>query len=116
MQVSLEQLAEKKVTPFQLQVYKAISLIPAGKVSTYKEVANAIGCGSCQAVGQALKRNPFAPTVPCHRVISTDLTIGGFFGKIDGEQIDKKLKLLKEEGVDFKDGKLISSEAIFAFI
>jgi len=96
-----------KVTPFQKKVYDAISKIPKGKVSTYKLVAEHIGCRSAQAVGQALKRNPFAPEVPCHRVVSSDLTIGGFCGKISGEKILEKIEILKSEGVNFKKGIIV---------
>ena len=55
----------------------------AGKVSTYQELAKALHCGSCQAVGQALRRNPYAPIVPCHRVIAASQAIGGFCGNAD---------------------------------
>lgn len=51
----------RQVTPFQRKVYDAISTIPRGKVTTYKDLARAVGCGSTQAVGQALKRNPLGP-------------------------------------------------------
>lgn len=98
--------AASPVTPFQRQVYQAVARIPKGRVMTYQGLARAIGCGSCQAVGQALKRNPFAPTVPCHRVINSDLTLGGFAGQRQGEEIDRKLALLAGEGVLFANGRL----------
>ena len=107
---------KRKVTSFQSSVYDACSRIPKGKVSTYAAVAKAIGCKSARAVGQALKRNPFAPKVPCHRVISSSLTIGGFNGKTSGSEIRRKLALLKAEGVEFdgegrlKDGSRRVSE------
>lgn len=60
---------------------------------TYKEVAHAIGKPKAyRAVGNALNRNPFAPEVPCHRVIKSDGSIGGF-----ASGSNKKLKLLKSE-------------------
>ncbi len=104
-----------KVTQFQQKVYDAISEIPKGKISTYKLVADYIGCRSAQAVGQALKRNPFAPEVPCHRVISSDLTIGGFGGKVSGIKIRNKIKLLKSEGVKFKGGRIIDCDKVYKF-
>ena len=64
-----------KMTDFQKRVYDALLLIPEGKVTTYKILADFIGCRSSQAIGQALTRNPHAPLVPCHRVIKTDRTI-----------------------------------------
>lgn len=88
-------------TEFEKQVYDAISKIPAGKVTTYKSLAERLGCGSAQAVGQALKRNSNAPEVPCHRVINSQLKIAGYMGKTDGDEIQRKLKLLESEGVHF---------------
>ncbi|MCB9807571.1 MGMT family protein [Candidatus Peribacteria bacterium] len=66
------------MTPFQQKVYDALLLIPCGKVTTYKLLGDFIGCKSAQAIGQALTKNPHAPEVPCHRVIKTDGTIGGY--------------------------------------
>ena len=71
--------------------------VPAGSTITYGELARRIGCRSAQAVGQALKRNPFAPHVPCHRVVAADGSIGGYFGEREGEMIDRKRKLLEKE-------------------
>ena len=66
--------ATRTPTAFESQVYGALGEIPRGRVATYAALAARLDCGSAQAVGQALKRNPFAPEVPCHRVIrSTDL-------------------------------------------
>jgi len=103
------------VTPFRQRVYDALCRVPPGKVTTYKLLGQAIGCSSNRAIGQALRNNPFAPRVPCHRVIRSDLTIGGFAGKVHGAKIRKKLRLLKEEGVDFRDGFLADSEQVFEF-
>ena len=103
------------MTAFQNKVYESLQLVPKGKVTTYKLLAMHIDCGSCQAVGQALRRNPFAPRVPCHRVIASDLTIGGFAGNRTGPEIKRKLALLKSEGVHFKDGHLIDPSKIFRF-
>ncbi len=94
-------------TAFQRSVYEAVSRIPPGKVSTYAAIAAAIGCRSPRAVGQALKANPFAPEVPCHRVISSALTLGGFQGSTGGEELQRKRRLLAQEGVYFNaDGRL----------
>jgi methylated-DNA-[protein]-cysteine S-methyltransferase len=87
-------------------VYEATKRIPRGKVATYKFIANTIACNSPRAVGQALRVNPFAPEVPCHRVIASNLSIGGFFGEVSGEKISVKLALLAQEGVEFSEGKL----------
>ena len=71
--------------------------VPAGATITYGELARRIGCRSAQAVGQALKRNPFAPDVPCHRVVGANGSLGGYFGEREGEMIERKRKLLNEE-------------------
>ena len=89
---------DSRITDFQRRVYLALLDVPRGATVSYKELGNRIGCKSARAIGQALKRNPFAPDVPCHRVINSDGRIGGFHGQRDGEMIDRKLKLLASEG------------------
>lgn len=83
---------------------------------TYRGLAQAIGCSSCQAVGQALRRNPFAPVVPCHRVIKSDLTPGGFTGKQDHSAIQRKLELLAAEGVVFENGVLRDLDRLLTLV
>ena len=90
-------------TEFEGRVYGALREIPVGRVVTYRELARHLECGSTQAVGQALKRNSFAPEVPCHRVICTDGTLGGYAGKRKGVRVERKRCLLAEEGVLFDD-------------
>jgi methylated-DNA-[protein]-cysteine S-methyltransferase len=104
------------LTPFQRRVYDAVCRVPAGRVVTYKSLAESIDCRSCQAVGQALRRNPYAPTVPCHRVVKTDLTLGGFFGHTTGSKLDEKRTLLQLEGVrmDESTGK-IDRQSVYMF-
>ena len=85
------------IPPFQRRVYLALLDIPAGTTISYGELARRIGCRSAQAVGQALKRNPFAPQVPCHRVVAANGTIGGYNGKREGVEIERKRQLLAEE-------------------
>ena len=94
------------ITPFQRRVYAALRLIPRGRVTTYASLARRLGCGSPRAVGQALRRNPFSPEVPCHRVIRSDLTIGGFAGNRSGPQVARKVALLQAEGIEFSNGHL----------
>ena len=98
------------VTPFRQKVYTALLEVPAGKVITYAALGKRIECGSAQAIGQAMRHNPFAPEVPCHRVIKSDLTIGGYLGELGGEELSKKLRLLESEGVFFDEvGKIVDS-------
>lgn len=93
-------------TEFQCRVYYIVSCIPRGCVITYAMLARAVGCSSARAIGQVLKRNPLAPLVPCHRVIASDLTPGGYCGSLTPHMVRKKVELLASEGVYFKSGKL----------
>jgi len=74
---------------------------------TYKTIAERLGTKAYRAVGQAVKSNPCAPEVPCHRVVKSDGSIGGFNGKTKGKEIDRKIKLLKAEGVEVVRGKVV---------
>ena len=85
-----------KGTKFQIKVWKYLKTIPKGKVKTYKEVAIALNMpNSARAVANACGKNPYAPKIPCHRVIRSDGSIGGFSGP--GGSKTKK-KLLKNDG------------------
>ena len=85
-----------KGTRFQVKVWKYLLKIPKGKVKTYKEVAVGIKMpNSARAVANACGKNPYAPRVPCHRVIRSDGTLGGFSAP-GGKKV--KTKLLKKEG------------------
>ncbi|CAK4634689.1 hypothetical protein LEN26_012962 [Aphanomyces euteiches] len=103
------------VTAHDIKVYKLISRIPPGKVATYGTVAKAIQSGP-RGVGQALRRNPFAPQVPCHRVVSASRDLHGFRGSTDPACSDLKDKrtLLSEEGVKFADNK-VAADCMYAF-
>jgi O-6-methylguanine DNA methyltransferase len=95
LSVSLEGLRD-----FQRRVLTLLTKIPRGKVATYGEIAKALGdLGLSRAVGNAVRNNPFAPTVPCHRVVRSSGNIGGFDGETSGEKVAKKIKMLQEEGV-----------------
>jgi len=102
-------------TPFQKRVYATLSQVPRGRVTTYKQLAECLGCRSCRAVGQALKRNPYAPKVPCHRVIASDLSPGGFMGRRGGTALHRKLDLLEKEGIRFHTGRLAEPKRLFFF-
>jgi len=85
-----------KGTRFQIKVWNYLKTIPIGKVKTYKQVAIGINRPkSARAVANACARNPYAPKIPCHRVIRTDGSLGGYSGK---GGIKTKKKLLKIEG------------------
>ena len=69
-------------TKFQLKVWAYLSKIPRGKVKTYSQVAKAIGKPlAVRAVANAIGKNPYAPKIPCHRVIRSDGSLGGYSGK-----------------------------------
>jgi len=85
-----------KGTKFQVKVWRYLKTIPNGKVKTYKQVAIGIKMPkSARAVANACAKNPYAPKIPCHRVIRTDGSLGGYSGK---GGIKTKKKLLKREG------------------
>ena len=83
-------------TPFQLKVWNYLKKIPKGKVRTYLEVAKSIGKPKAfRAVANAIGKNPYPPKIPCHRVIKSDGSLGGYSGP---GGIKTKKKLLKKEG------------------
>ena len=83
------------LTSFQWQVLAASAMIPCGETRTYQWIARQIGRPkAARAVGQALRINPYAPVVPCHRVIRTDGSLGGYQGKAG---LARKKFLLKIE-------------------
>ena len=86
-----------KGTKFQIKVWEYLKTIPKGNVKTYKQVAAAINSPkSARAVANACAKNPYAPKIPCHRVIRSDGGLGGYSGK---GGVRKKLKLLRSEKV-----------------
>ena len=88
-----------KGTKFQLKVWKYLKKIPKGQIRTYSDVAKAINKPkSVRAVANAIGKNPYAPKIPCHRVIRSDGSLGGYSGK---GGIKTKKKLLKSEGILF---------------
>lgn len=83
-------------TPFQRKVYEAILKIPRGQVRTYGEIARVIGQPrAARAVGQALRRNRWAPTIPCHRVVAGGGRFGGYSAR---GGVAAKRRLLRREG------------------
>ena len=83
--------------------YSLVKQIPKGNVSTYGELARALGdIRASRAVGRMLNANPYAPVVPCHRVVMSDGSLGGF-----GGGVDKKIALLESEGVEVSLGEII---------
>lgn len=84
-------------------VYKKLIQVPAGNVTTYSELAKAVGLKNGQrAIGNIMKNNPFPVIIPCHRVVKSDGKIGGY---AYGEKV--KTNMLKKEGIKIQDGKIL---------
>lgn len=87
-------------TKFQIKVWKAISKIPRGQVRTYKELAKLIKKPKAsRAVANACGKNPYPIKIPCHRVIRSDGSLGGYSGR---GGINTKKNILKKEGYNFE--------------
>lgn len=85
-------------TPFQLKVWKAIARIPFGKTRSYAQIAKAVGKpGASRAVGAACGANPLPLFIPCHRVVASNGSLGGFSGGLAIKRL-----LLRHEGVDLE--------------
>jgi O-6-methylguanine DNA methyltransferase len=96
----------KEPTEFEQKVYDVTTRISPGRVATYGQIAQALGQpGAARAVGNALNKNPFAPRVPCHRVVKSTGELGGF-----ASGCTKKEDLLKREGVEIKNGRVVDFE------
>jgi methylated-DNA-[protein]-cysteine S-methyltransferase len=106
--------ASRQPTAFEMAVYAVVRRVPRGKVTTYGSVAARVGRGTARAVGSALARNPFAPEVPCHRVVRSDGSLGGFNGATAGPELARKRAMLQAEGVPFATADKVRSEAIEA--
>ena len=89
-------LKDRNLSEFEKKVYRAVFEIPRGEVRSYKWVAKRIGLsGAYRAVGNALNKNPYPKVIPCHRIIKSDGSIGGY-----AKGIASKRMLLKSEGID----------------
>ena len=87
--------------------HKLLRQIPKGKITTYKIIAEKLGVKSYRAVGQAVGSNRDIPSTPCHRVVKTDGTLGGY-----ALGLDKKIEFLKKEGVKVVGGKIVNFEQL----
>ena len=94
-------------TKFQNSVYELCKKVPKGKVTTYKAIAEAMGTKAYRAVGQALNKNPYAPKVPCHRVVNSQGHLHGF-----ASGLRKKASLLKDEGIKIKNNRISDKKVI----
>ena len=96
---------------FNNRCYEVLSLIPKGKISTYAEIAKALNSKAYRAVGNAMAKNPNPISTPCHRVIKSNGVVGGY-----ALGTNKKTDLLRKEGINIKDGKVMNfKNIIFTF-
>ena len=93
---------------FYEKCYDILRKVPKGKVTTYKEIARALNSKAYRAVGTAMNKNPYAPEVPCHRVVNSNGHVGGF-----ASGTKNKIKLLKSEGVEVINGKVDLNKHLF---
>ncbi len=87
-------------------VYKKLVQVPKGKVTTYGELAKAVGLKNGQrAIGRIMNKNPYPVIIPCHRVVNSNGKIGGYaYGD------DVKNKMLTKEGIEIRNGKILDFE------
>ena len=96
---------------FMEKAWAVTARIPAGSVATYSQIARVLGGRASRAVGMAMSRNPYAPRVPCHRVVGADGRLTGYAGGLE-----KKRKLLRGEGVKLLDENRVDLSAhLFSF-
>jgi len=96
---------------FNEKCYAVLKKVPKGKVTTYGELAKAVGSPkAARAVGNAMNKNPYAPKVPCHRVVGSDGSMTGF-----ASGIKDKIKMLEEEGIKVENGKINLEKYLYKF-
>jgi len=88
------------------KIYKKLLEVPKGKITTYGELAKAVGLKNGQrAVGKIMNKNPYPVIIPCHRVVKSDGKVGGY---AYGEEI--KSDMLTREGIEIRNGKILDLE------
>ena len=94
------------------KIYRKLLEVPPGRVTTYGELAKAVGLENGQrAVGRIMNRNPYPVIVPCHRVVMSDRRVGGY---AYGEHV--KAKMLHDEGIRIEDGRIANwDDAVYRF-
>ena len=95
---------------FNENCYNILRKVPKGKVTTYKALAEAMNTKAYRAVGNAMNKNPYAPEVPCHRVINANGELGGY-----AQGIQKKIQMLKAEGIEINNNKIDLNRYLYKF-
>lgn len=93
---------------FNEKCYSVLKKVPSGKVVTYKQISEKLNSKAYRAVGRAMNKNPYAPSVPCHRAINSDERVGGF-----ASGAKTKIKMLRSEGIKIKNNKIDLKEYQF---
>ena len=88
---------------FFKRCYDQLNLIPKGMVTTYAQIAKSLNSKAYRVVGTAMAKNPSPISIPCHRVVRSDGTIGNY-----ALGINKKIELLKTEGIIIKNNKIVN--------
>lgn len=86
---------------FNERCYALLRKVPQGRVTTYQQLAHALGTKAYRAVGNAMNKNPYAPEVPCHRVVKSNGDLGGF---ASGPR--KKIAMLTKEGIMIENNRI----------
>ncbi|KAK5742465.1 hypothetical protein LTR17_003267 [Elasticomyces elasticus] len=121
MAIELQRIASSDLTAFRKQTLTLLCQIPPGRYSTYQAMSDHITKTShktcARAVGNAMRNNPFAPEVPCHRILAADGSLGGFGGSWgeDGKFASKKHELLHAEGVRFDSNRRVKGSPFREF-
>ena len=113
---TLKRIRSSTITPYRKRVYTVLLSVPRGKYTTYAAMSDYLN-SPARAVGNGLRHNPFAPDVPCHRVLAADGSIGGFNGSWgkEGQYAKQKLDLLRGEGVRFDVKGKVGGESFRKF-
>jgi len=92
----------KNKKSFNEKCYSVLVEVPKGKITTYKEIAHKLNSKAYRAVGNAMNHNPYAPKIPCHRVVNSDGRVGGF-----ASGVKRKIEMLRKEGIEIdKNNKI----------
>ncbi len=117
------------MTSLANKTYELLKKVPAGRVTTYKALADALGTKAYRVIGQFMRHNPYAFStchdlsrrtngpersrrIPCHRVVASDGSIGGFMGKTQGPEIQKKIDILAKEGVKVVNNRVVDFDSL----
>jgi len=95
---------------FNEKCYDILKKVPHGRVTTYQELAHNLKSKAYRAVGNAMNKNPYAPQVPCHRVVKSNGEVGGF-----ATGVKNKIAMLRKEGVNIENGKIDLNAFLYKF-